>query len=450
MTATMTRDKGQRPEPKRERGCRGGRQASRHGAAARVSRVVPIIFWATGILCPAFWSEMGVGPCMALTAQETLVVANERQPASLDLAAYYMARRGIPQGHLVKVDAGRGHQISRENYRKNILGPVVSAIQQAGSPTIRCLVLMEGLPGQVNGPTPPPEEQREREALKREEEELKKKLQLLGESKESEQYKAAARKLEENQKARQRLRRPLASATLDSELALALIPSYPLEGWVPNPAYVGADRGSRWASPNRVLVVGRLSGSSPEAIKERIDQTIRAEEEGLQGIAYFDARWPGSEDERNRAKSVFALYDLSIHQAAKIVSKSGILPVVLDDKQAVFQPGQGPSAALYCGWYSVGRYVDAFRWKPGAVGYHIESSSTWMRNLMAKGAAVTLGPIKEPYLQAFPLPHIFFTLLVQERMSVGEAFLLSVPYLSWQLLLVGDPLYRPFAKEPGR
>ena len=36
--------------------------------------------------------------------------------------------------------------------------------------------------------------------------------------------------------------------------------------------------------------------------------------------------------------------------------------------------GNDPDAALYCGWYSLAKYVDAFDWKPGAVAYHLASS----------------------------------------------------------------------------
>jgi hypothetical protein len=43
-------------------------------------------------------------------------------------------------------------------------------------------------------------------------------------------------------------------------------------------------------------------------------------------------------------------------------------------------------------------------------------------------------------------PEIFFGVLVENRLTVAEAYLLSVPYLSWKMVLVGDPLYRPFGR----
>ena len=109
---------------------------------------------------------------------------------------------------------------------------------------------------------------------------------------------------------------------------------------------------------------------------------------------------------------------------------------------------------MYCGWYSLARYVDAFEWVPGAVGYHIASaecrtlregpSQVWCKRMLEEGVAVTIGPVGEPYVQAFPLPEIFFGMLVDGHLSVAECYLLSVPFLSWKMVLVGDPLYRPF------
>ena len=94
------------------------------------------------------------------------------------------------------------------------------------------------------------------------------------------------------------------------------------------------------------------------------------------------------------------------------------MPVVLEDTGRLFQPGECPRAALYCGWYSLARYVDAFEWVPGAIGYHIASaecrtlrqgnSQVWCKRMLEEGVAVTIGPVDEPYVQAFPLPEVFF------------------------------------------
>jgi uncharacterized protein (TIGR03790 family) len=99
--------------------------------------------------------------------------------------------------------------------------------------------------------------------------------------------------------------------------------------------------------------------------------------------------------------------------------------------------------------------VDAFEWEPGAVGYHIASSEcatlkgdsqVWCKRMLEEGAAATLGPVDEPYVQAFPLPELFFGLLLEGHLSLAEVYALATPYWSWKMVLVGDPLYRPFAQ----
>ena len=64
--------------------------------------------------------------------------------------------------------------------------------------------------------------------------------------------------------------------------------------------------------------------------------------------------------------------------------------------------------------------------------------------MLEKGVAATLGPVAEPYIQAFPMPDLFFPLVVEGRLTLAECYALSNPYWSWQMVLIGDPLYRPF------
>lgn len=53
-------------------------------------------------------------------------------------------------------------------------------------------------------------------------------------------------------------------------------------------------------------------------------------------------------------------------------------------------------------------------------------------------------PVGEPYLQSFPEPEAFFGLLTEGVLSLAECYMVSLPYLSWKMVLVGDPLYRSF------
>jgi uncharacterized protein (TIGR03790 family) len=220
------------------------------------------------------------------------------------------------------------------------------------------------------------------------------------------------------------------------------------------PFYIRRNNEANFEERINTLMVSRLDGPDTETVKRIIDDSFTAEKNGLKGIAYFDARWPV---EISKKHSAYTLYDRSIHRAADLIKADGRLPVVLEQTDRLFKPGEAPHVALYCGWYSLGQYVDAFTWQPGSIGYHIassecttlkkEDSRVWCKMMLQKGVAATLGPVGEPYLQAFPLPELFFSLLLEGSHSLVETYLLSLPYLLWKMVLIGDPLYQPFKKK---
>jgi len=200
------------------------------------------------------------------------------------------------------------------------------------------------------------------------------------------------------------------------------------------------------------LMVARLDAPSVDIVRRMIDDSLAIDAAGLNGTAYIDARY--TKPDPQKKLEGYAFYDNSLHLAAERIKSSRMMPVVVNDKAELFQAGEAPNAALYCGWYSLSRYVDAFDWQRGAVGYHIASgecgtlrsgtSQGWCKRMLEDGAAATVGPVSEPYVTAFPVPEIFFPVLIDGYYTLAEAYFLSLPYLSWQMVLVGDPLYRPF------
>jgi uncharacterized protein (TIGR03790 family) len=218
---------------------------------------------------------------------------------------------------------------------------------------------------------------------------------------------------------------------------------YPLYRWQPNEL----KESKNWAGA-KTLMVSRLDGPDEMIVLGLIDKALAAEPAGLKGVAYFDCRYAKPD-----AASAFGKYDLSIHAAAEWVRRKTTMKVVEDNKPELFAPGSCPDAALYCGWYSLRKYVDAFDFAPGAVGFHIASfeasdlrgatSLEWCPAMLRDGITATLGPVDEPYLSAFPLPEEFFAELIAGR-CLAEAYFRTNPFNSWQMLLIGDPLYRPF------
>lgn len=391
----------------------------------------------------------------ALKPDEVLVIANRRVPEGIELAKYYMGTRGVPESNFLMLMVTEKEFCTRIEYNKKIADPVRRFFMKQGSPRkIRCLLIMYGLPLKVAAPIMDPEERKKVKELEDNRAKIESKIGRMVEHDEPElsYYK---RELEKINKTLNVRRVRTKSSSLDSEIALVLEKDYSLAGWIANPFYIGYPEYRTEKRRDMVLMVSRLDGPNINIVKRIIDDSIYAEEAGLKGNAYFDARWPYSENRKDGSqKNGYAFYDRAIHKAAKFIQANNILPVIINEKQELFKQDECKQAALYCGWYSLKKYVDSFEWLPGSVGYHIASgecttlkkkgSQVWCKRMLEEGAAGTIGPVREPYVQAFPIPDLFFKFLTDGYYTLAESYALSNPFWSWQMVLIGDPLYRPF------
>jgi uncharacterized protein (TIGR03790 family) len=389
--------------------------------------------------------------CTALLSEEVLVIANRHCPKGVRLARYYMAQRAIPKGNFLLVGVADKELCSRQVYDTKIAKPVRQFLKhQDPMNKILCLVTVYGIPLKIEPPVISAQDKEAAAALRVRRKSLNQEMTRLGERKEKQVNKIKSEIASINQRLESLTKRSQRSS-LDSELALVSAKPYDLSGWVPNPYFVGFKNRILPVDKKNVKMVSRLDGPSSRLVRRIIDDSIHVEKHGLKGTAYFDARWVEPDGDKLKG---YALYDKSIHRAAARVKDSGRIKVVVDDKMTLFKSGEAPAAALYCGWYSLAKYVDAFEWRRGAVGYHIASSEcrtlkrggsqVWCKRMLDKGVAATIGPTSEPYVQAFPPPEIFFGLLVDGRLTLAECYAVSVPFWSWQMVLIGDPLYRPF------
>ncbi|MCL2646749.1 MAG: TIGR03790 family protein [Phycisphaerales bacterium] len=246
-------------------------------------------------------------------------------------------------------------------------------------------------------------------------------------------------------------------ACFDNELALVLADqNYSRGRWIINPRNVAvypATLGRNGAVKEgvlRTIMVCRIDGETMEKAQEMIDRTLEIEKKGLEGKMYLDAR--------GIKAGGYASMDIQMRQLNAWMKTHSTMECFLDDKPALLQAKDCPDAALYCGWYSLGTYVDSCQWLPGAVGYHVASgemgslhkknNTQWVVNLLNRGFCGTMGPTSEPYLTAFANPAHFFPLLLCGEFTQGEVWEVTAPWLSWRVGFVGDPLYNPFKAHP--
>lgn len=192
-------------------------------------------------------------------------------------------------------------------------------------------------------------------------------------------------------------------------------------------------------------MVSRLDGPSVDEANTLVDRAVAAEQTGLLGRAYVDIA--------NRDNTGDPWLESAVKQLAALGFDTSV-----DRENATFPvTARIDAPVLYFGWYSGG--VDGpfalpgFRFPPGAIALHIHSYSAstlrqpgggWTGPLVARGVTATVGNVYEPYLQFTHQPHLLLKALARGA-TLAEAAYYSITALSWQAVLIGDPLYRPFA-----
>lgn len=393
-------------------------------------------------------------PAFGLAPSEILVITNSNNKQSMKLSRYYMKQRDIPVDNILQIFADDDEDISQEDYREKIALPVKNFLNSHPEKNIQCLVLMHGTPLRISPPLLSKTETLQLFTLQQKQNILEKEIINLDSSR-PEEKKQQQQEINRVKKEIHKLRGKDSEASVDSEIALLRFKDYALDGWLPNPYFLAYKNKPLSSERGNILLVARLDGPSPETVKRIIDNSIETETSGLSGKAYFDARW--KEPKNSGEISGYAFYDRSLHRAAAAVKKAGRFITVLNDETDLLPEGSNLDTALYCGWYSLGKYVDAFSWTKGSIGYHIASSectslrkknsTVWCKMMLEKGIAATLGPVSEPYIQAFPAPELFFPLITETNLTLVECYFLSLPFLSWKMVLVGDPLYRPMMRD---
>ena len=249
-------------------------------------------------------------------------------------------------------------------------------------------------------------------------------------------------------------------AAVDSELALLWWKPYRLGMMIANWLVADArkkvfdiDGIGREYYSQPVLMTARLDAPSPEIVRRMIDDSIAVEKVGLRGTFYVDR-------DPSRRSGSLAMMETGMDEAAWLIRNypTDSISVVVDNSKDLFQAGTCPDTALYVGWYGLMNYVDAFDFVPGAVGYHVASGEAvslrdptklfWCKEMLKDGAAATIGAVREPYLRAMTRPEPFFGVLLTGQFTLAETFALSNRYVSWMVILIGDPLYTPFKTNP--
>lgn len=342
---------------------------------------------------------------VAQTGANVLLVVNRNDAASREIGEYYRPRRSVPVRNVCYLSTTSNEEVAWKTYELEIEQPIAQCLKQANlQESVLYIVTTLGVPLKVEG---------------------------SGRGFQTEY------------------------ASVDSELALLYAKlkgqKFPREGWLTNPFY--AKRDAPFRHPQfPIYLVTRLAAYTVADVKAMIDRSLAA---------------------RNRGKFVLDLNSPDDGEGNNwLRTASLILPqdrLVLDESKRVIYDQH--DVIGYGAWGSNDpnrkRRQLGFQWLPGAIASEFVSTNgrtlkqppdswtytSWTDRLrffagspqglaadpLHEGATGASGNVHEPYLAACARPEYLFPAYYQGR-NLAESFYLALPYLSWQGIVLGDPL----------
>jgi uncharacterized protein (TIGR03790 family) len=341
----------------------------------------------------------------AQTGENVLLIRNQTSEFSRAIADYYRPRRSIPAANVCTLTTTEDEEITWELYQKQIEEPVANCLKKAGlADKVLYLVTTLGVPLKVDGP--------------------------------------GSGQMAEH-------------ASVDSELALLYGKlkgiKYPRPGWIANPLFMRRDAVVRHpAIP--IYIVTRLAAYDLNDAKAMVDRSLGA---------------------RNRGKFVIDLQSEKEEPGNNWLRTAALLlptgRTVLDESTRVLYSQK--DVIGYASWGSnddhrTERWL-RFQWLPGAIDAEFVSTSArtfkrppegwkptgWqdkahffggspqglIADVIHEGATGASGNAYEPYLAACARPDYLLPAYYGGR-NLGDSYYISLPYLSWQAVIVGDPL----------
>jgi uncharacterized protein (TIGR03790 family) len=341
----------------------------------------------------------------AQTGDNILLVVNKNDAVSRQIGDYYRPRRSVPVANVCYLSATTEEEINWKTYQEQVERPIAGCLTKAGLvDKVLYIVTTSGVPLKVDGPGSGP--------------------------------------LTEH-------------ASVDSELTLLYGKLkgqvYKRAGGLPNPLY--GRRDAHFAHPAfPIYLVTRLAGYGFDDVKAMIDRSLAARNRGKFVIdLQSEKNEPGNNWLRNAAMLL---------PPSRLLLEETTKPVY-NQKDVIGYASWGSNdTARHERWLH-------FEWLPGAIAAEFVSTSartfkrppdtwkptTWedkehyfggspqglLADLIHEGASGASGNTYEPYLTACVRPDYLLPAYYLGR-NLAESYYIGTPLLSWQGVVVGDPL----------
>jgi uncharacterized protein (TIGR03790 family) len=360
-------------------------------------------------------------PVHAQTPENVAVVINDKSPVSQRVGEYYVKRRGIPAANVIRITAPEDETVNRQTYLTTIEGPIAAALSRSGlRDRVLYVVLTKGIPLRVEG--------------------------------------TAAQNG--------------TVASVDSELTLLyrrmVGTAVPVPGRVDNPYFLGDASVAEWRPFSRrehdIYLVTRLDAFTEQEAIQLVDRGMAPVTDG-RIVLDMQARLVNRTGE-DWLEEAAARLRAGGHAERVLLENTpqgvrDIAPVIgyyswgsNDPRNRVRSFGMGfvPGSLAAMFVSSDGR---TFReppptWTPSDDSnrstWHAGTPQSLMADLIREGATGVAGHVAEPNLQSSIRPEVLFPVYLAGA-NLVEAFYAAMPHLSWQTIVVGDPLCAPFRKR---
>lgn len=348
---------------------------------------------------------LALGALQAQNGENILLVINRNDAISREIGDYYRPRRAVPVKNVCTIASTSDEEISWKVYEEQVERPIGDCLKKAGLvDKVLYIVTTLGVPLKVDGSGSGPMSER---------------------------------------------------ASVDSELSLLYGKlkgiQYPRVGGVPNPLFMRRD--ARFQHPAfPIYLVTRLAAYDLTDVKAMIDRSLAARNRGKFVIDLQSAKdEPGNNWLRTAA--------MLLPADRVVVDES--TRVLYSQKQVIGYASWGSNdSARHERWLR-------FEWLPGAIAAEFVSTSArsfkrppdaWKptgwedkehyfagspqglaADLIHEGATGASGNTYEPYLNNCIRPDYLLPAYAEGR-NLAESYYLAMPALSWQGVILGDPL----------
>jgi uncharacterized protein (TIGR03790 family) len=345
-------------------------------------------------------------PVHAQTGENVLLVANQKSPLSRQIADYYRPLRSVPAANVCYLDSTTDERIDWATYQKSIELPVGNCLTKAGlQEKVLYIVLTADIPLGIEGSGGPLEEAEQ--------------------------------------------------GSVDSELTLLYQKlkgsKFLRKGVVSNPFFGKRDTPFRHPQVP-IYMVTRLAAYDWTDVKSMIDRSLAAHNRGRFVIDLQSAADDAGNGWLRNAAILLPTARVTLDESIKML---------YDQKDVIG----------YASWGSNDRNRKrrwlGFQWLPGGIATEFVSTNmrtlkrppdnwtytTWQdhehlwagspqgltADLIHEGATGASGNVYEPYLAGCARPDYVLPAYFEGR-NLAESFYLGLQYLSWQSVVLGDPL----------